>query len=123
MAKSPHGRGLGGLITRSLIILSVLVGAALGSNNWTVDRSYHFNVEYIYWAPDCMKNVVMGINGQFPGPTIRAKAGDIVGVNVTNKLDTEGVVIHWHGIRQVIFASMISFVCNIISKLSHVHHC
>ncbi|KAF4357772.1 hypothetical protein G4B88_025007 [Cannabis sativa] len=44
--------------------------------------------------------VVMGINGQFPGPTIRANAGDTV-VVLTNKLHTEGVVIHWHGIRQL----------------------
>lgn len=47
-----------------------------------------------------MEHVVMGINGQFPGPTIRAKAGDVVVVELTNKLHTEGVVIHWHGIRQ-----------------------
>ncbi|KAI3926878.1 hypothetical protein MKX01_032793 [Papaver californicum] len=43
----------------------------------------------------------MGINGQFPGPTIRAKAGDTVVVHLTNKLHTEGLVIHWHGIRQL----------------------
>lgn len=42
----------------------------------------------------------MGINGQFPGPTIRANAGDTVVVELTNKLHTEGVVIHWHGILQ-----------------------
>ena len=45
----------------------------------------------------------MGINGQFPGPTIRAVAGDTIVVDLTNKLHTEGVVIHWHGIRQVSF--------------------
>ncbi|OMO91452.1 Multicopper oxidase, type 1 [Corchorus olitorius] len=43
----------------------------------------------------------MGINGQFPGPTIRAKAGDTIVVELTNRLHTEGVVIHWHGIRQI----------------------
>lgn len=64
---------------------------------------HHFKweVEYVFWAPDCVENPVMAINGQFPGPTIRAKAGDIVHVDLTNKLSTEGVVIHWHGIRQV----------------------
>lgn len=54
----------------------------------------------MYWSPDCVEHVVMGINGQFPGPTIRAQAGDTVHVELTNKLPTEGVVIHWHGIRQ-----------------------
>ncbi|OMO70931.1 Cupredoxin [Corchorus capsularis] len=37
----------------------------------------------------------------FPGPTIRAKAGDTIVVELTNRLHTEGVVIHWHGIRQI----------------------
>lgn len=55
----------------------------------------------MYWAPDCVEHVVMGINGQYPGPTIRARAGDTVVVELTNKLPTEGVVIHWHGIRQL----------------------
>lgn len=55
----------------------------------------------MFWSPDGVENVVMGINGRFPGPTIRARAGDIIHVELHNKLHTEGVVIHWHGIRQV----------------------
>ncbi|KAJ6964040.1 hypothetical protein NC652_002349 [Populus alba x Populus x berolinensis] len=54
----------------------------------------------MYSSPDGLENVVMSINGKFPGPTIRARAGDTVHVHLTNKLHTEGVVIHWHGIRQ-----------------------
>ncbi|XP_024159706.1 L-ascorbate oxidase isoform X2 [Rosa chinensis] len=64
-------------------------------------RHFKWDVEYIFWSPDCEENVVMGINGQFPGPTIRATAGDTVVIELTNKLHTEGVVIHWHGIRQL----------------------
>ncbi|XP_016456940.1 L-ascorbate oxidase-like [Nicotiana tabacum] len=64
-------------------------------------RHFKWEVEYIHWSPDGEESVVMGINGQFPGPTIRAKAGDTVAVHLTNKLHTEGVVIHWHGIRQI----------------------
>ncbi|XP_039687434.1 L-ascorbate oxidase isoform X3 [Medicago truncatula] len=64
------------------------------------ERNYEFDVEYIYKKPDCLEHVVMGINGQFPGPTIRAEVGDTLVINVTNKLSTEGTVIHWHGIRQ-----------------------
>jgi L-ascorbate oxidase len=44
---------------------------------------------------------MIGINGAFPGPTITAYAGDLIKVVVNNKLHTEGVVIHWHGIKQV----------------------
>ncbi|KAH9607325.1 hypothetical protein KSS87_018871 [Heliosperma pusillum] len=64
-------------------------------------RHFKWDVEYMFWSPDCEERVVMGINGQFPGPTIRARAGDTIHVDLTNKLPTEGVVIHWHGIRQL----------------------
>ncbi|XP_057528083.1 L-ascorbate oxidase-like [Amaranthus tricolor] len=64
-------------------------------------RHLEWEVEYMFWAPDCEERVVMGINGQFPGPTIRAQVGDTIHVDLTNKLGTEGVVIHWHGIRQL----------------------
>ncbi|KAK6938050.1 Multicopper oxidase, type 1 [Dillenia turbinata] len=64
-------------------------------------RHFKWETEYMFWSPDCVENVVLGINGQFPGPTIRARAGDTIVVELTNKLHTEGVVIHWHGIRQM----------------------
>ncbi|XVF05645.1 hypothetical protein REPUB_Repub05bG0190500 [Reevesia pubescens] len=78
------------------IVLS-LIHVSLGSK----DRHLKWEVEYMYRSLDCLEHVVIGINGQFPGPTIRAKAGDIIVVELTNKLHTEGVVIHWHGIRQI----------------------
>ncbi|KAK5813484.1 hypothetical protein PVK06_028934 [Gossypium arboreum] len=52
-----------------------------------------WEVECMHGAPDCLEHVVIGINGQFPGPTIRAKAGDTIVVDLVNKL-------HWHGIGQ-----------------------
>lgn len=66
-------------------------------------RHYKFDVEYMIRKPDCLEHVVMGINGQFPGPTIRAEVGDTLDIALTNKLSEEGTVIHWHGIRQVSF--------------------
>ncbi|KAJ1432124.1 Multicopper oxidase, type 1 [Sesbania bispinosa] len=63
-------------------------------------KPYKFDVEYTFHKPDCIEHVVMGINGQFPAPTIRAEVGDTLDIAVTNKLFTEGTVIHWHGIRQ-----------------------
>ncbi|XP_021279267.1 L-ascorbate oxidase-like [Herrania umbratica] len=79
------------------IVLLSLIHVSLGSKA----RHFKWEVEYMYRTPDCLERVVMGINGQFPGPTIRAKAGDTIVVELTNKLHTEGVVIHWHGIRQL----------------------
>ncbi|KAF7815548.1 L-ascorbate oxidase-like [Senna tora] len=63
-------------------------------------RHYNFNVEYFFKSVDCVDHLVMGINGQFPGPTIRAEVGDTLHIAVTNKLSTEETAIHWHGIRQ-----------------------
>ncbi|OEL19507.1 L-ascorbate oxidase [Dichanthelium oligosanthes] len=60
-----------------------------------------WNVEYILWAPDCKQLGMIGIHGSFPGPTIYAYAGDRITVVVNNKLHTKGVVIHWHGIKQI----------------------
>uniref|UniRef100_A0A0D9WRC3 L-ascorbate oxidase n=1 Tax=Leersia perrieri TaxID=77586 RepID=A0A0D9WRC3_9ORYZ len=64
-------------------------------------RHFRWEVSNMFWSPDCEEKVLIGINGQFPGPTIRAKAGDTIVVELKNGLHTEGVVIHWHGIRQI----------------------
>ncbi|KAG6671127.1 hypothetical protein I3843_Q014000 [Carya illinoinensis] len=89
-----------GLTLRALVIWCILL-PFIRLSSGAKTRHFKWEVEYMYWSPDCIENVVMGISGQFPGPTIRAKAGDTVVVELTNKLPTEGVVIHWHGIRQL----------------------
>ncbi|KAL0419473.1 UNVERIFIED_CONTAM: L-ascorbate oxidase [Sesamum radiatum] len=87
----------------ALCILSIIFATSSSSAAAAGAKTRHFKweVEYMHWSPDGLESVVMGINGQFPGPTIRARAGDTVHVELTNKLHTEGVVIHWHGIRQI----------------------
>ncbi|KAK9999853.1 hypothetical protein SO802_019456 [Lithocarpus litseifolius] len=85
---------------RALVICFILlpcIQLSLGAKT----RHFKWEVEYKYWSPDCVENIVMAINGQFPGPTIRAKVGDTINVELSNKLSTEGVAIHWHGIRQI----------------------
>ena len=45
--------------------------------------------------------VFSDVNGtHYPGPWIQACWGDLIEVNVTNKLPHNGTSIHWHGIRQ-----------------------
>ncbi|KAF8009414.1 hypothetical protein BT93_J0412 [Corymbia citriodora subsp. variegata] len=80
------------------VLLLIQPSLPLGSGSMT--RHFKWEVGYVFRSPDCVENLVMAINGQFPGPTIRAKAGETLHVELTNKLYTEGVVIHWHGIRQ-----------------------
>ncbi|XP_030521249.1 L-ascorbate oxidase-like [Rhodamnia argentea] len=81
-----------------MLISAVLVGPSTCAAK---TRHFRWEVDYKYWSPDCVEGVVMSINGQFPGQTIRAVVGDTISVELTNKLSTEGVVIHWHGIRQL----------------------
>lgn len=88
--KSPVGLGLFGLL---IIFAAGVVEAAVVSYDWTVD--------YSWGAPDCVEKLILAVNGQFPGPTIRAVEGDTVVVKITNQLITESVVFHWHGMHQV----------------------
>ena len=64
-------------------------------------RHYKWQVDYQFWSPDCVQKVVISINGNYPGPTIRAHVGDTIVVELENLMPTEAVLVHWHGIRQV----------------------
>lgn len=44
--------------------------------------------------------MLIGINGQIPGPTLIAYEDQIVNVRVVNRLTSEGISIHWHGMHQ-----------------------
>uniref|UniRef100_A0A1D1Y756 L-ascorbate oxidase n=1 Tax=Anthurium amnicola TaxID=1678845 RepID=A0A1D1Y756_9ARAE len=87
--------------TKAALLFLCAASALLRTSMAWKARHFHWEVEYVFWKPDCQERVMMAINGQFPGPTIRAKAGDIIAVELKNSLHTEGVVIHWHGIRQL----------------------
>ncbi len=41
--------------------------------------------------------VALSLNNSIPGPTIKAKLGDVLRIEVTNSLDVE-TSIHWHGV-------------------------
>ncbi|RMD40677.1 hypothetical protein DV735_g4428, partial [Chaetothyriales sp. CBS 134920] len=52
------------------------------------------------FAPDGVVRPMMVINGQYPGPTIRAQWGDTLQITVHNSLEVNGTSMHWHGVRQ-----------------------
>lgn len=84
------------------------------NNAWYGSREIKFkwDVEYIFWAPDCIEHYLIGINGKFPGPIILARAGNTIVVELSNKPHTEGLVIHWHGITQDLLSTgMKSCIC------------
>lgn len=64
-------------------------------------RRFKWEVKYELKSPDCFEKLVITINGQFPGPTIKAQQGDTIIVDLKNSFMTENVAVHWHGIRQV----------------------
>ncbi|CAM6108899.1 unnamed protein product [Calypogeia fissa] len=77
-------------------VLLMLVAAARGGRL----LKYHWTVDYSWDSPDCVERLIIAVNGLYPGPVIRAKAGDTVEVKVHNLMPTESVSIHWHGILQ-----------------------
>lgn len=48
----------------------------------------------------CTYCSVIAVNGQVPGPTIIVHENQTIVVDVQNRLATEGISIHWHGIHQ-----------------------
>ena len=73
-------------------------------------KHYKWTVDYKFWAPDCVEKLIISINGQYPGPTIRARVGDLVVVELQNIMPTETVLLHWHGILQVTDSCLIIII-------------
>ncbi|KAF2670525.1 hypothetical protein BT63DRAFT_432740 [Microthyrium microscopicum] len=60
----------------------------------------HWNITWVTAAPDGFARPVIGINGQWPCPELRAKLGDQVIVTIDNQLGNQSTGLHWHGIHQ-----------------------
>ncbi|PIM99649.1 Multicopper oxidase [Handroanthus impetiginosus] len=61
-------------------------------------RNYTFVVRNTPYTRLCNNKTIMTINGLFPGPTIYARRGDLVFVNVHNHAG-HNITIHWHGVK------------------------
>ena len=61
--------------------------------------TYDFNITWVTANPDGMfARPVMGINGQWPLPDIRATVGDHLVINVLNLLGNQSTSLHFHGL-------------------------
>ena len=61
--------------------------------------TYDFNITWVTANPDGMADrPTIGINGQWPIPTIRVNVGDRLIVNVLNSLGNESTSLHFHGL-------------------------
>lgn len=61
-------------------------------------RTFSWNITSALLRPDGVSREVILINDDFPGPTIEARSGDDIVVNVRNYLE-EGISFHWHGLE------------------------
>ncbi|KAJ3995820.1 multicopper oxidase-domain-containing protein [Lentinula boryana] len=61
-------------------------------------RIYDLILEEEVLSPNGVQKTVFTMNGLYPGPTIEARSGDLLVVNVYNRL-SEATSLHWHGIR------------------------
>ena len=86
---------------RLVIMLSVLSLLVLAHTAVAATVTYNWDITWVNANPDgAMMRPVIGINGQWPCPSINANVGDRVMVHVTNKLGNETTSLHWHGLFQ-----------------------
>ncbi|KND94156.1 Iron transport multicopper oxidase FET3 [Tolypocladium ophioglossoides CBS 100239] len=75
-------------------VLATAVGFAAAA---TVSRD--FNISWVRANPDAaFERPVIGINGQWPIPTIEADIGDRIVINVNNQLGNQSTSLHFHGL-------------------------
>ncbi|ORY65291.1 Cupredoxin [Pseudomassariella vexata] len=75
------------------------LGQVVGTIAKTV--SYDWEITWVNAAPDGFERPVIGINGQWPCPTIEASVGDYIKVNMKNSLGNQTTGLHFHGINQI----------------------
>jgi len=101
------------LISLVLLLLCHVVCAEVVTYNWDVEDwvvdfkrpTTHLKrpAERVspFKIPDENRKGAILINGMYPGPQIEVFENDTIVVNVANKLISEAVAIHWHGIHPV----------------------
>ena len=62
--------------------------------------TYDWEVSWVTASPGGTQQSVIGINGQWPCPTIEATKGDTVVIHLKNCLGNQTTGLHFHGIRQ-----------------------
>ncbi|KAJ3695598.1 hypothetical protein LUZ60_000975 [Juncus effusus] len=90
--------GFGGISLMKFISLLMLCGL-LGTPVWGKIHHHTFIIEETPCTRLCHTKNILTVNGQFPGPTIYARKGDTVFVDVINK-GNKNITLHWHGINQ-----------------------
>ena len=89
-AAHAHGSNAEGTVS-----VDTLVGEVAG----VADVRVELTARQSGWcSPDGQTFDGVTLNGQTPGPTIRARQGDLVEVVLHNESVADGTTLHWHGI-------------------------
>lgn len=81
--------------------LSLLAAFAVAVVCSAHTHTFHFNATHLEANPDgTHPRRVIGINGQWPIPTIRIKKHDRVVIHYTNGLEGQNLSLHFHGLFQ-----------------------
>ncbi|ORX89060.1 hypothetical protein K493DRAFT_306084 [Basidiobolus meristosporus CBS 931.73] len=83
----------------NLLLLTVIVISSLFSCHAGIVE-YNLTISEGYRTPDCFERFMVLINGDSPGPALRAHTGDTLVINVYNGMAAEVVTLHFHGILQ-----------------------
>lgn len=85
----------------SVLAASVPKVLAVGRNEQGVEVVFNTGVFTPDTWPDGKAKTggIWGVNGQLPGPTIRAKEGETITVKLCNRLP-DATTMHWHGMHQ-----------------------
>ncbi len=78
-----------------IVSLLILLGVSTHSHAETVEYKLIINEQKVNITGK--ETTALTINNAIPGPTLKAKVGDIFRVKVTNNLDID-TSIHWHGV-------------------------
>ncbi|WVZ66943.1 hypothetical protein U9M48_016095 [Paspalum notatum var. saurae] len=74
-------------------------GVGVGPAQASSANHYDFFIKEMEATRLCHEKTILAVNGQFPGPTIYARKGDAVVVNVFNH-GRKNITLHWHGVKQ-----------------------
>ncbi|KAG9293849.1 hypothetical protein G9A89_019187 [Geosiphon pyriformis] len=84
-----------------LIYLFLFIFISYPISCFAAIREYNFTITYEP-IPNCGNpdRPVIHVNGQHPAPPIEANVGDIVRINMLNKMPQDSMTLHFHGLKQ-----------------------
>lgn len=77
----------------------VLLCGLLTDPAWATTRYHDFVIKEAPYTRLGQTKNILTVNGQFPGPTINCRKGDIVFIRVYNYAEYN-ITLHWHGVDQ-----------------------